>query len=500
MKLKNSINKVFFLAFFFFNQISNLNADNHVIDIWKKVDNKEKNLTENNSSVTEKSQPAPETSGLFEAALNKQGEQNIINSNLITDNEKKEVYGLYDPETNNFTLQMWSNTDGNSIKEMFKKINQKDLSDFSEKIFLETILTHSYLPYDSMTDEEFLNLKLGWLINHNKIEILEQFLNKNKEFPGKEKVIRYLVDESLSEANLKRSCEKVAFLSNSVKDFYLDKFRVFCLISENKLSEAQVTFDLLNEQYAKADKNFNEKISFALGLTETKNDKIYDDNMLNFFISSKISEKFNYKPTNKTDPYIWKYMNNAGLIQVDNIEDLTEIEKIEIAAAEEKISDDKVFEIYKKIILDRKVASNKPNQIEKNKYENTKREKFDKKSTFSEKTTKRENKTTLNLSSNTQKNNKDDTLFKSRMFEKTDNTSNMPLFENYLQFKIKHIEPILFGVITLIYDKFIVLEDNQKSEFLKALKFKLGIELDKKDLYNKFNYNNNNLLPTSKFT
>lgn len=349
MKLKNSINKVFFLAFFFFNQISNLNADNHVIDIWKKVDNKEKNLTENNSSVTEKSQPTTETSGLFEAALNKQGEQNIINSNLITDNEKKEVYGLYDPETNNFTLQMWSNTDGNSIKEMFKKINQKDLSDFSEKIFLETILTHSYLPYDSMTEEEFLNLKLGWLINHNKIEILEQFLNKNKEFPGKEKVIRYLVDESLSEANLKRSCEKVAFLSNSVKDFYLDKFRVYCLISENKLSEAQVTFDLLNEQYAKADKNFNEKISFALGLTETKNDKIYDDNMLNFFISSKISEKFNYKPTNKTDPYIWKYMNNAGLIQVDNIEDLTEIEKIEIAAAEEKISDDKVFEIYKKI-------------------------------------------------------------------------------------------------------------------------------------------------------
>ena len=36
MKLKNSINKVFFLAFFFFNQVSNLNADNHVIDICKQ--------------------------------------------------------------------------------------------------------------------------------------------------------------------------------------------------------------------------------------------------------------------------------------------------------------------------------------------------------------------------------------------------------------------------------------------------------------------------------
>ena len=82
-----------------------------------------------------------------------------------------------------------------------------------------------------------------------------------------------------------------------------------------------------------------------------------------------------------------------------------------------------------------------------------------------------------------------DKLFNSRIYKKIKELSNIPLFENYETMRITHIEPILVSIVILLYDKFVIINDKQKLEFLKVLKLKLGIELDKKNLYSKFGYN-----------
>ena len=82
-----------------------------------------------------------------------------------------------------------------------------------------------------------------------------------------------------------------------------------------------------------------------------------------------------------------------------------------------------------------------------------------------------------------------DRLFNSRIYKKIKTLSDNPIFENYEIMRITHIEPILVGIVILLYDKFIIIDDKQKLEFLKALKLKLGIDLEKKNLYSKFGYN-----------
>ena len=70
---------------------------------------------------------------------------------------------------------MWSNTDGETIKNTFKRINKIQLSKFSEDIFINTIMTYSYEPKNKLSEDEFLNLKLNWLIKNKKIILSKNF-------------------------------------------------------------------------------------------------------------------------------------------------------------------------------------------------------------------------------------------------------------------------------------------------------------------------------------
>ena len=186
--------------------------------------------------------------------------------NLNLENSERAVYGIFDPQKNNFTLEMWSNTKGEDIKLYLKELTKSKLSKSAEDIFGNTIMTYSYLP-KNMSDEEFLNLKINWLIKNDKIDYLEDFLNNNENFEGKEKVIQYLVDKNIAKADLKEGCEKSGFISKEIKDSYLEKFKIYCLIFNDKKNEAQLVFDLLKEQ-GLSDKFFNSKINFLLGINK----------------------------------------------------------------------------------------------------------------------------------------------------------------------------------------------------------------------------------------
>ena len=89
---------------------------------------------------------------------------------------------------------MWVNSEGTRVKDTIERINKIKLSSFAEEIFINTLFTISKLPNQNMTDEEFINYKLDWLIRNNKDELIATFLNKNKEFQIKKKLSKYLVN------------------------------------------------------------------------------------------------------------------------------------------------------------------------------------------------------------------------------------------------------------------------------------------------------------------
>ena len=336
IKLLNLSSKFLFLLIFLFFFHSNTSGIESA-DIWKKDSNKEIQNTEKKN--------LPEKPKIDYSKENKNLDEIKINDSFSNTEDPVKLSGLYDPEKNDLNLNMWSNTNGEEIEKIFKRIEKVQLSSFSEKIFIETILTYSYPAKANLTEEKFLKLKIDWLIKNNKLNLIEEFLNANLEFSGKSKLIKHLIDYYIMSANISEGCEKVNFINKEIKDNYLEKFRIYCLVFGKKEQQAQLNFDLLREE-GRSDKFFNNKISFLLGLNDKPDNKISDKNLLNFYLSSITVENFKFEPTKKTDKNIWKFLNASNLISVEKLEDPETIKGYELAAQEGTFDHNKIFEIY----------------------------------------------------------------------------------------------------------------------------------------------------------
>ena len=338
MKLLHLNKKFFFplILFIFFTPL--LSED--TVDIWKKENlNKKNNVTKEKDVSSEKS--------VSKIDVNTEATKEVeVNANLLKIN-KNLVYGIFDPNENNLTLDMWVNSEGTKIKDTIERINKITLSSFAEEIFINTLFTISKLPNQNMTDEEFINYKLDWLIKNNKGELITIFLNRNKKFPNKKKIIRYLVDENIAKANLNEACQNITLISNDIKDSYLEQYKIICFIKNNKKNEAQLILELLREQKL-SNKFFDSKIDYLLGLSDKLNPKIDDTNLLNFYLSSITIPDFTYVSNNKTNNKIWQYLAAANLFKIENFENKEQIKELEIAANKGSLPASYIFEIYKK--------------------------------------------------------------------------------------------------------------------------------------------------------
>ena len=96
-------------------------------------------------------------------------------------------------------------------------------------------------------------------------------------------------------------------------------------------------------------KFYDDKINFLLGVTDKTSNKINEKNLLNFYLSSITITDFKYEPTKKTKPEIWKYLNAANLIKLEDASDKEKLKELEIAANNNQLDKNKIFEIYKQI-------------------------------------------------------------------------------------------------------------------------------------------------------
>ena len=335
------LNKLTLFAIFFtlltFNFVL---AEEEPADIWEEKENKNEQNDQTNieQDITIES---PILSDDVSKVIIK------IDENKIEDHDQS-IVGIFDPEKNNFNLNMWSETDGEDIKKVLKRINKLRLSKLSEDLLFEVLFTNAYSPKKNLDSKEFLKIKINWLINKKRIKDLETLLKNNPEVGQNSQAIKFLINEYLSLADIKSACDKVNFIDRRVQNTYLEKFKIYCLINDDRKDEAQLVFDLLKERGFK-DKFFEDKINFLLGITDQTTQKILDDNLLNFYFSYITSNNFEYEPNDKTDKYIWKYLSSANLIQINNFEDENVIFTYEQAAAQNSFDNDEIFTIYLKM-------------------------------------------------------------------------------------------------------------------------------------------------------
>jgi len=338
MKLK-SFNYFICLIFIIF--LSSPILSEEKIDIWKNKkettsgDQKKENVEEQKKSNLESSQTIK--------ALDKIQIQE--GSEIQPDDQK--VFGIYEPANYNLNLNMWSATKAEDLRSSLKRINKINLSKSSKEI-LETILLSFSYPPQGMTDKEFVDLKINWLIKNDRIELLEDFLKRNDEFDSKSKAVQFLVDKNIASGNIKEGCKKIKFIDAKIKDPYLEKFKIYCFVFNKKKPDAQLLLDLLREQ-KQSSSFYDDKINFLLGVTDKTSNKINEENLLNFYLSSITINEFKYEPTEKTKPEIWKYLNAANLIKLEDASDKKKLKELEIAANNNQLNKNKIFEIYKQV-------------------------------------------------------------------------------------------------------------------------------------------------------
>ena len=328
-----------FFTIFIFNSVF---AADTPADIWQKKENQNEQAIQisNEKEITIES---PILSDDINKITIKIEEGNI-------DKFEQNVVGIFDPEDNNFNLNMWLKSDGEDIKNILKRINKLKLSKFSEDLLFQVLFTSAYPPEINLTSDEFLKIKIDWLIKNKRFKNLETLLQTNSKAGQEPKAIIFLINEYLSSGNIKSACENINFINKNVQNDYLDKFTIYCLINNDRKDEAQLILDLLKERGFK-DKFFENKINFLLGFTETTSQKILDDNLLNFYLSHITSNEFDYQPNEKTDRYIWRYLSSANLIQINDFENEDVVSTYEHAAAENSFENEEIFNIYKQILF-----------------------------------------------------------------------------------------------------------------------------------------------------
>ncbi len=332
---------------------STANAEEE-INIWDKKDTKEIIDKPKNSIDTTLNQ-LPKLEKVETTKTN----QIEIEKDLSESQDQVKIFGIFDPSENDFDLNMWSRTDSENVRSSLKRIDKIKLSSTATKLFENTLFSFAYPP-NGMNEKEFIDFKIDWLIKNKKTTLIEKFLKQNETFHNKKKIVQHLVDENIAEANLKEGCKKINFLDKNIKDSYLEKFKIYCLIFNGRKNEAQLQYDILKEQN-QSDKFFDDKINYLLGIKDSTNKKIKDDNLLNFYLASITTSNFKYEPNKKTKKIIWEYLNAANLIKLDDIEDKEKLKNLEIAANNDQFRKKSIFDIYKRIPFDLNTLINAEN-------------------------------------------------------------------------------------------------------------------------------------------
>tara|TARA_Y100000994_G_scaffold105787_1_gene87225 strand:+ start:199 stop:1941 length:1743 start_codon:yes stop_codon:yes gene_type:complete len=345
MKILRLLSK-FFISLFVYIFFINSSISNEPVDIWniEKTESViEKKLLNNNKENIE-------SETIKEIKTGDQNKNIIVNDSLSANDVK--LAGLYDPAENGLSIDMWSYSNGKEIKNILEELNSKKLSNFSEKILDVALLTNSYLPSNNISSEEFLDFKFQYLINKKDFDLIKNFIIKNPSIKNNDKLIRFYVDYHLSNSQLDKSCEIFDHVNQVISD-YLNNFKIYCLINQNKKEEAQLLIDLKSE-FGILDEFFLKKFNILMGY-EKKDELISDKNILKFHLSHKTNEIFSYEPKIDTPNYLWKYLSTSNLLKdsdLINIENPDQVKLIEKATNEGAYEEKELFNLYKRFQFD----------------------------------------------------------------------------------------------------------------------------------------------------
>ena len=324
-----------------------LHATDEPIDIWKSSEKKNNESLELDSSLDGNNNLNNEVS-IFKIEKSK-GIEDIIEDTTLN-SKKIKITGLYDPQDYDLDLNMWTNSNGDQLKNLFGRIAKLNLSEDAAELMNISILTNANHPKNGITEKEFLKFKSDWLIKNSNLDLIEAYLSKNQILNENPKLTKFLIDQHLSNAKVEKACNIFSKNIKPITDEYLSKFNIYCLIISGKNEEAQLILDLKKESGFN-DQYFEKKINYLLGYISKVDETISERSILDFHLAHKTNPKFEFEPGEKTKKIIWKYLSSSDLLTSFKEIEITQLDKIsniEKAVHNKNYSEKELFEIYKR--------------------------------------------------------------------------------------------------------------------------------------------------------
>jgi len=349
MKILRLLNRYFyFLVLYFFLGLTSL-AENQPADIWNTQE-QVSSPSENQSLELNKNDSPIQENGMRIYNMQSQRNTNLIELNMSPKPNGLKIIGLYDPSDYDLDINMWSNSDGDQLKNIFLKLNKLKLSNDAKEILNISLLTNAHSPKKNITNEEFLKFKSNWLIRNSDLNLIENYLIENQIINSHPKLTKYFLDEHLSVGNINKACEMFEKSTEIIDDDYISKYLIYCLIKNDKIEQAKLFYDLKKELGFK-DKYFDNKINILFNYSSKTDDAISEDSILDFFLAHKTNPDFFFDPNEKTKKIIWKYLSSANLLNSFKEIEVTELEKISLiekAVNNKNYPEKDLFDLYKR--------------------------------------------------------------------------------------------------------------------------------------------------------
>ena len=326
-------------------------------DIWKQsqeITIKENQRQENETPTINSNKDLPQT--VFDKEKLNLSVNQISQSGVINDQEV--IFGLFEPEETKINLNFWSNVNDDIYERVLKSLlntNRKSLVEVSEKI----LFSKSNIGVFEDKGKKHLDFVSDWLINNQKMELIDQVINQNKMINKNSKLLKFLFTHYLSVGQIDKACGYTKLMTIDVQSLDLEKYKIFCLIHNKKIKQAQSQFELTRET-SSLDNFFIEKVNYLTGISEKKeginfNNVFYshltlitNDNLdlkYDFFSKSKELRNYFFK-SNIANKLLDDALKNTSSDKKKDLNDLVIF--LERSVNEDLYPYEKILEIYKK--------------------------------------------------------------------------------------------------------------------------------------------------------
>ena len=329
MKILRSLNKNFYFVLLYLFLGLNSLAEDQPADIWNINNKSIESSSQNNELNLEKEIQSKKKKEMGIYKMQSQNKNNLIELDQALETKKIEIIGLYDPSDYDLDINMWSNSDGDQLKNILLKLEKLKLSNDAKELMNISMLTNAFSPQKNISREEFLEFKSNWLIRNADLDLIETYLRKNKIINSHTKLTKYFLDENLSVANIDEACELFKKNLEAINDEYISKYNIYCLIKDNKIEEAQLIYDLKKELGFK-DEYFEKKISYLLNFSSKIDEAISEKSIFDFYLAHQTNPNFLFEPKETTKKIIWRYLSSANLLTSFKEIEITDLDKISL--------------------------------------------------------------------------------------------------------------------------------------------------------------------------